>query len=101
MISLVKENLDKIIETCKMMQLKSYYLFGPASDEKKFTKRSDLDFLYKFKKDKNGYTVSNFDLLFSLEKNCWKKNYLVAKDKIKNKFFLERVNNEKIKIYES
>jgi predicted nucleotidyltransferase len=104
MIAIVRDNMDEIIETCKRMQLQSLYLFGSASNEKKFTKNSDLDFLYKFKKDKNGLTISQFDyfdLMFSLEEITGKKIDLVAEEKIKNKFFLERVNGEKIKIYES
>jgi len=104
MIAILKDNMDEIIETCKRMQLQSLYLFGSASNEKKFTKNSDLDFLYKFKKDKNGLTISQFDyfdLMFSLEEITGKKIDLVAEEKIKNKFFLERVNGEKIKIYES
>ena len=104
MIAILKDNMDEIIETCKRMQLQSLYLFGSASNEKKFTKNSDLDFLYKFKKDKNGLTISQFDyfdLMFRLEEITGKKIDLVAEEKIKNKFFLARVNSEKIKIYES
>jgi len=104
MIAIVKDNIDEIVQTCKRMQLQSLYLFGSASNEKKFTKNSDLDFLYRFKKDKNGLTISQFDyfdLMFSLENITVKKIDLVAEEKIRNKFFLERVNGEKIKIYES
>ena len=104
MIAIVKDNIDEIVQTCKRMQLQSLYLFGSASNENRFTKNSDLDFLYSFKKDKNGLTISQFDyfdLMFSLEKITGKNIDLVAEEKIKNKFFLERVNGEKIKIYES
>ena len=98
MIAIVRDNMDEIIETCKRMQLQSLYLFGSASNEKKFTKNSDLDFLYKFKKDKNGLTISQFDyfdLMFSLEKITGKKIDLVAEDKIKNKFFLKRLTRKR------
>jgi uncharacterized protein len=104
MIEIVKDNMDKIIKTCEEMQLQSLYLFGSASNKSRFTKNSDLDFLYKFKKDQNGLTISQFDyfdLMFSLEKITGKKIDLVAEDKIKNKFFLKRVNEEKVKLYES
>ena len=104
MIAILRDHMDEIIETCERMQLKSLYLFGSASNEKNFTKNSDLDFLYKFKKDKNGLIISEFDyfdLMFSLEEITGKKIDLVAEEKIKNRFSLERVNGEKIKIYES
>ena len=61
-------------------------------------------FYTNLKKIKNGLTISQFDyfdLMFSLEKITGKKIDLVAEEKIKNKFFLKRVNQEKIKIYES
>ncbi|MEO6330189.1 MAG: nucleotidyltransferase domain-containing protein [Ginsengibacter sp.] len=104
MVAIVKDNIEEIIKTCERMKVHSLYLFGSAGNKKKFTKNSDLDFLYEFKKDKNGVPVSQyyyFDLMFSLEKITGKKIDLVAEEKIKNKFFLARVNEEKIKIYES
>lgn len=104
MVTIVKDNIDEIVKICKKMQIQSLYLFGSGSDERKFKKSSDLDFLYQFKKDKHGFTLSQydyFDLLFSLEEITGKKIDLVAEEKIKNKFFLERINQVKIKIYES
>lgn len=104
MVKIVENKLDEIIRLCERMQLHSLYLFGSGSDEKKFTGKSDLDFLYKFKKDEEGLTISQFDyfdLMFDLEKITGKKVDLVAGEKIKNKYFLAKVNQEKIKIYES
>jgi uncharacterized protein len=104
MIAIVKDNLDEIVKICEKMQIQSLYLFGSASNEKRFTKNSDLDFLYQFKKDENGLTISQFDyfdLMFGLEKITGKKIDLVAEEKITNKIFLARINEERIKIYES
>jgi uncharacterized protein len=104
MIAIVKDNLDEIVKICERMQIQSLYLFGSASNEKRFTKNSDLDFLYQFKKDENGLTISQFDyfdLMFGLEKITGKKIDLVAEEKITNKIFLARINEERIKIYES
>jgi predicted nucleotidyltransferase len=104
MIAAVKDNIDEIIKICERMEIQSLYLFGSGSNEKKFKNNSDLDFLYQFKKDENGLNISKhdyFDLMFGLEKITGKKIDLVAEEKIKNKFFLARVNEEKIKIYES
>jgi predicted nucleotidyltransferase len=95
MVSIVRDNIDEIVKACKKMQLRSLFLFGSAGNETKFTKDSDLDFLYQFKKDEHGLTLSQY------EKITGKQIDLVAEEKIKNKYFLERVNNEKIKIYES
>jgi hypothetical protein len=104
MVTSVKENIEEIKKLCERMQVQSLYLFGSGSSEKKFTKNSDLDFLFKFKKDEEGLPISGydyFDLMFDLEEITGKKIDLVAEEKIKNKYFLDRVNQEKIKIYES
>jgi predicted nucleotidyltransferase len=104
MIAIVENKIDEIKKLCERMQIQSLYLFGSGSNEKRFTKNSDLDFLFQFKKDEQGLSISGydyFDLMFDLEKITGKKIDLVAEEKIKNKFFLSTVNKEKIKIYES
>lgn len=104
MVEIVENKIDEIKRLCERMQIQSLYLFGSATKEKAFTKRSDLDFIFQFKKDAQGLPVSGydyFDLMFNLEKITGKKIDLVAEEKIRNKYFLSRVNEEKIKIYES
>jgi predicted nucleotidyltransferase len=104
MVAIVENKMEEIKELCKKMQVQSLYLFGSGTSEKSFTKESDLDFLFQFKKDDQGLPVSGydyFDLMFDLEKITGKKIDLVAEERVKNKFFLSRINNEKIKIYES
>ena len=104
MVAIVRDNLGEIKKICRRMQLQSLYLFGSGSIQKNHTGESDLDFIFKFEKDENGLPVSGFDyfdLMFDLEKITAKKIDLVAEEKIKNKYFLDRVNQEKIKIYES
>jgi len=104
MITILENKLDEIIKTCREMQVKSLYLFGSATRKNDFTAKSDLDFLFRFNKGKDGLPLPKydyFDLLFRLEEITNKKVDLVAEEKISNKYFLERVNKEKIKIYES
>lgn len=104
MITILENKLDEIINTCREMQVKSLYLFGSATRKKDFTENSDLDFLFRFKKGNDGLPLSKhdyFDLQFRLEEITKKKIDLIAEEKVSNKYFLERVNKEKIKIYES
>jgi predicted nucleotidyltransferase len=104
MIANVKDNLEKIIEACQQMQLQSLYLFGSAAREKDFTAESDLDFLYQFRKNKDGYPVAGydyFDLMFLLEDITGKKIDLVAEEKLTNSYMIKSINEDKIKIYES
>lgn len=104
MVNIVQQNIGKIDEVCREMNVKSLYLIGSAARDKDFTQDSDLDFVYTFIKNDNGIPVSGhdyFDLLFRLEEITGKKVDLVAEEKIKNRYFLNRIMKERIKIYES
>ena len=104
MVADIKNNLEKIIDACQQMQLQSLYLFGSAAREKDFTAESDLDFIFRFKKDTDGYPTAGydyFDLMFLLEEITGKKIDLVAEEKLTNKVFIAQVNKDKIKIYEA
>ncbi|MBD0296906.1 MAG: nucleotidyltransferase domain-containing protein [Bacteroidota bacterium] len=105
MVDVVKDNLDKIIEACKQMQVKSLYLFGSGSRTNGFDQnKSDLDFIFQFVNGRDGLPVAGydyFDLLFALEEITGKKVDLVAEERISNKYFLESINKDKIRIYEA
>lgn len=104
MIEVVTKNIKHIAALCHEMQIKSLYLFGSGAREGDFNETSDLDFVYRFVKDEAGYPLAGydyFDLLFKLEEITGRKVDLVAEEKIRNKYFLERIKNEGIKIYES
>ncbi len=104
MIIEIENKLDKIISLCKTMQVKSLFVFGSAARGKDFTHDSDIDFLYRYIKDEKGFPIAGydyFDLLFKLEEITGRKVDLVAEEKIKNQYFIERIEQEKIKIYEA
>ena len=96
--------MERIIETCKKMQVQSLYLFGSGTSASEFKEESDLDFLFSFKKNQDGMSISEydyFDLLFSLETITGKKVDLVAEEKLINKYFIDSLNKGKIKLYGS
>jgi uncharacterized protein len=100
----IKNNLDKIIEACKQMQVKSLYVFGSGARNKDFTPDSDLDFLYSMFTGPDGMPVSNydyFDLMWKLEEITGKKVDLVSEKGIRNKYFLSSIMNDRIKLYEA
>ncbi|MEI9909388.1 MAG: nucleotidyltransferase domain-containing protein [Bacteroidota bacterium] len=100
----IKSNLDKIIETCKKMQVKSLYVFGSGSRGGDYKKESDLDFLYTMFTGENGLPSGHydyFDLLFKLEEITGKKVDLIAEKGIRNKYFLKSVMEDRQKIYEA
>ena len=104
MIPEVKDNLSEIIKVCKQLQVKSLYLFGSAARENDYSKKSDIDFLYTMITDENGLPVSGcdyFDVMWRLEEITGKKVDLVAGKGIRNKYFLEGILEDRIKLYEA
>ena len=100
----INENLDKIIETCKQMQVKSLYIFGSAARGKDYSNESDIDFLFTMFLDEHGLPLSKydyFDLLFKLEEITGRKVDLVSEKGIRNKYFLKSIMDDRLKIYEA
>jgi predicted nucleotidyltransferase len=101
MTAVIKNNIDRIIEACKKHHVKSLYLFGSAATGK-IKSGSDLDFLIDYNKDRDGLPVLEFDyfdFLFILEEITGQKVDLVVADAIRNKYFRERVEKEKMLLY--
>lgn len=105
MIALIKNKLKEIQDVCKEHHVLSLYLIGSAAKgEKDFSPESDVDFLYRFDKSNIGemdYADYYFGLLFSLQELLKRKVDLVPEEKLKNPFFMESINKNKLKIYES
>lgn len=104
MIDVVKNNIRSIENACRTMKVRSLYLLGSAARGKDFNENSDLGFLFTFIRNENGFPLSGydyFDLLFKLEEITGRKIDLVAEEKIRNKYFLDRINKEKVPVYES
>lgn len=104
MVALVKDNMKAIQDVCKKHHVKSLYLIGSAVKEDSFNAKSDVDFLYRFRKEDIGemdYADNYFDMLFTLEDLLERKVDLVAEERLRNPYFIESINADKIKIYES
>jgi uncharacterized protein len=104
MVDLIKNNLDKIIDACKQHQVKSLYVIGSAARGKDFRNDSDIDFLYTALRApdiSSSQEFDYFDFLWKLEEITGKKVDLVANERVRNKYFLQSINQDKIKIYEA
>jgi len=104
MVPLIEDNITTIRELCKKHHVKSFYLVGSAAKENRFTDESDVDFLYRFRKEdieETDYADNYFDLLFTLQDILNRKVDLVAEEKMKNPYFIESINRDKQLIYES
>ena len=100
----ITKNLDRIIETCKKMQVKSLYVVGSAARDIDYTPGSDIDFLYTMVSNDAGLPAGDydyFDLLFTLQDITGKKVDLIAEKGIRNKYFLKSLIEDRQKIYEA
>jgi len=105
MVELIKNNLERIHDVCKQHHVKSLYLFGSAvKQESQYKAESDVDFLYQFNKNEIGeleYADNYFNLLFALESLLKRSVDLVPEEKLSNPYFIQRINQDKLKLYES
>ncbi len=93
-----------ILDACKKYHVKSFYLVGSATDENRFNRESDVDFLYKFENEDNpglDYADNFFDLMFYLQDLLKRKVDLVSETKMGNPYFIQSINASKQLIYES
>ncbi len=104
MVALIQNNIQAIKDLCRKHHVKTLYLVGSAAKEKAFTEMSDVDFLYRFRKEEieeMDYADNYFDLLFALQDLLHKKVDLVAEEKMWNPYFIASINESKQTIYES
>jgi len=96
----VQPHLPLIVSLFKKHKIKDAYLFGSALTDR-FNAKSDVDFLVNF--DKNLDPLEKGELLwslrFSLEDNLNRNVDLITESSLKNPYFIEEVNEKKIKIY--
>ncbi len=96
--------MSEIIQTCNTMQVKYLYLFGSGARVTDYSENSDLDFLFEYIKTEDGLPVSGFDyfdLLWKLEKITGKKVDLVSDGRIRNKYLVQSILEDRIKLYEA
>lgn len=67
----IEKNINSIIETCKLMGVKSLSVFGSAARVEDYRTSSDIDFLYSMFTNEEGLPINGFDY-FDLMSN-WKK----------------------------
>ena len=106
MVAIVENKIPEIVDLCKKHKIKSLYLFGSASDEKSFNKKSDIDFLYEYdfenypNWDKGDFdiVINFFTLKKQLEEILGRKVDLVP-NKLKNPYLIKSVEKSKKLIY--
>ena len=99
--SVITDNINKIKALCEQHKVKELYAFGSATTDK-YNEGSDVDLLYKFDSiNIKDYFINFFEFKERFEKLINKKVDLVPYESLQNKYFIESVENSKIKLYEA
>ncbi len=92
---------NKISKLCKKYKVKHLFAFGSVLTNK-FSDNSDVDFLVDINSnDPIIYAENYFKLKFELEDLLRRKIDLLEERALKNKYFIENLNNSKRLIYGS
>jgi predicted nucleotidyltransferase len=97
---IITNNITQIKAICKEHMVKELYVFGSAS-RNEMKEDSDVDFLYTMQDvvPEMDYVDNFFDMLWALEALLGKKVDMVPGKNLKNRIFIEEVNNTKQIIY--
>ncbi len=100
-MKLIEINLNKICDLCRKYKVKSLAVFGSILTDR-FNDTSDVDLLVNFDTTDHenwDYVTNYFDFQEELEKLFGRKVDLVVEKGMKNKFFIQNVNQSKQLIY--
>ncbi|TDP58790.1 nucleotidyltransferase family protein [Flavobacterium dankookense] len=98
-MGIVDKNLEDLKTLCTIYNVEKMYLFGSASNTK-FTKKSDIDFLVKFKSiELSKYFDNYMDFKERLEKLFGREVDLVEEQTLRNPILINSINKSKELIY--
>jgi len=97
----INNHLPLIVSLFEKHKIKDAYLFGSAITDKFDEKRSDVDFLVNFVDGIDPLEKGEllWNLRFSLEDSLNRSIDLITETSLKNPYFIEEVNEKKVKIY--
>lgn len=100
MDALIKKNIPKIHQLCKIHGVESLSLFGSAA-KNELTKQSDVDFLVRFSSSIAllDYADNYFNLLEKLKNLFKRKVDLVSEKSLKNPILIKEINDTKVSLY--
>jgi len=101
MIPLVEQHRSPLLQLCRRYRVQRLEVFGSAATEDAFDPQtSDLDFLVEFQPLQPGeHADAYFGLLEELEALFQRRVDLVMTRAIKNRYFLEKVNQSRTVLY--
>lgn len=98
----VHGKLPQVRELCRRYHVKRLALFGSAATQRFDPATSDVDFVVEYLPEaKRGLTGDYFELKEALEALYQRGVDLVAFRAIRNRYFLEEVNETQVPVYEA
>lgn len=92
---IIANNLNQIKDLCQQHKVKELYVFGSATTDH-FNDKSDVDFLIEFEKiEIEDYANNYFHFIEQMESLLGRKIDLVTAKFLRNKFFIEELNETK------
>jgi predicted nucleotidyltransferase len=99
MNQIISDNIEKISALCVSRKVGSLAAFGSVCTER-FSQASDIDLLIVFQPMEYGEYADNFFCLADeFEQLFHRKVDLITENSLANPFFIEAVNQTKVKIY--
>ncbi|MBF0119588.1 MAG: nucleotidyltransferase domain-containing protein [Desulfobacterales bacterium] len=100
MNKLLENNLDKISKYCKDYEVEKLYAFGSITTDN-FSDNSDIDLLIKFKKIPYEKYADNYFILHEIFENFFNRKVdLLTENSLLNPYFIKKINQTKIVLYE-
>jgi len=100
MIRLIEDHRETIGRICAQYRVQRLELFGSGVSQDNFDENSDLDFLVEFKPLVRGeHADTYFGLLEALEDLLGRHIDLVMLSAVKNRYFLESINQNRKVVY--
>ena len=100
MNKIIESNLNQIRSYCRQFEVEKLHAFGSVTSDK-FSDDSDIDFLVKFKHISYERHADNYFRLHELfEKLFNRKIDLMTENMLSNPYFIKKINQTKIILYE-
>jgi predicted nucleotidyltransferase len=98
-VALLSQHLDQIRALCRKHGIKKLELFGSAARDDFDPTRSDIDFFFEFDTDPTSLADRFFGLMEDLESLLGCKVDLVSSQDVRNPYFLQVANRDRMTLY--
>lgn len=98
---ILKTYKNSISEICKSLRIKRMYVFGSIS-KNTYNDESDIDLLISFEDDLSTeeYSENYFTLHHKLRELLKREVDIITERSLSNPYFIKKIENEKLLIYE-